>query len=307
VIGRRSYSIRRPPNFARGESGCEFRGCEHVVQPHVRVPDGEGVAWFFLLMRMRSAPRIDIALGLHHLDGCARDVTSAEPDHSSNPPWHVRRIEPFSRRERVEVARDDVKRERVVLPLQLLLYSFEKSPQLTSALPLRPVREPRAKMQNEEPRISVREGDLEHCVPRSWQVSPVVLANRDVAQKPCRVRRSGAEGAEARKGGDTLDNFRISRLLQRDHVRLRGADNLSDLLRAADTAFANVVSEETQLIGLPLLEKNEIGLIHRDVANELHERCRRLEIHGPAHHFAQSLAQRTEGWRRERMCLAERH
>ena len=86
---------------------------EDVVEPHVRVPHGEGVAGLALRIRVQRPPRVDVAVGAHHLDRAARDVAAAQPDHAADPRRHRRRVEPLARRERVEVAGEHVERERV--------------------------------------------------------------------------------------------------------------------------------------------------------------------------------------------------
>jgi len=102
-------------------------------------------------------PRIDVAVGAHHLDRAARDVASAEPDHATDPSRHRGRVEPLAGRERVEVAGEEMKGEGVLLAHELILNAVEQSAQLTRAPLLAPLREPCAKVENEQPRQPVAE------------------------------------------------------------------------------------------------------------------------------------------------------
>src|SRR5688572_13511984 len=101
---------------------------------------------------MEHTPRIDIAVGLHHRDRTAGDVAPAEPDHPAYPPWHRRRVELLARSQRVEIAGENMKRERTVLFDELLLNSIQQTAKLSLSLPLTPFGEPRAQVQHEDAR-----------------------------------------------------------------------------------------------------------------------------------------------------------
>src|SRR5687768_12053544 len=137
---------------------------------------------------MQRAPRVDVAVRLHHLDCAARDVAPAEPDHSAYPAGHSGRIEHFTRREGVEVAGQDVKGEGALLSYQLLLYSIQQAAQLPRSLSLTPLREPRAQVQDEKAWEAVAKLYLEHCVARSGWMTPLVRSEERRVGKEGRLR-----------------------------------------------------------------------------------------------------------------------
>src|SRR5688572_22598562 len=144
-------------------------------------------------------------------------------------------------------------------------------------------------------------------------MTPFVTKHWHVTQKPGRMRPSRSGEAESTEPGNALDHDRIPRLLERNYVGARGPDHLGDVFCAADTALTNVVAEESHLrfflslVGLRLFEQHEIRLIHRHLAEILHERRRRLEIHGALCHRRKTISERSECRRREGIRVTERH
>ncbi|MFL5551329.1 MAG: hypothetical protein ACJ770_00855, partial [Gemmatimonadaceae bacterium] len=141
-------------------------GCEYVIQPHVRIPDRKCVTGIGSMIRVKRTPRVDITIGPHHLDCAARYITPAEPDHSAYPHWHRRRVERFPGRQRVEISSENMEREGVFLPNQLLLYPVEQTSQLLSTASLGPLGETRSKMEYEHRRNTIGKRFLEQCVAR---------------------------------------------------------------------------------------------------------------------------------------------
>src|SRR5687768_12653580 len=165
----------------------------------MRIPDGERVARLALVIPVQSAPRVDVAVGLHHLDRAAGDVATAQPDHRAYPARHVRRIENFPRRKRVEISGKDMKRESTILTFELLLDSVEQAPQLAGAVSLGPLGKPRTEVEDEDARVAVRKRHLEQCMPRSRRMTPVVSEHGHIAEESSRVRRSRSEEPESRE------------------------------------------------------------------------------------------------------------
>src|SRR3954469_9638981 len=193
---------------------------------------------------MKRSPGIRVSFGSHHLDGAARDVFAAQPDHSPYPGRHWGRIESLIWRESVEVSGQDVKGECVLLANQLLLYSVEQSAQLAYTLPLAPLREPRPQMKHEHTRQSVAERYLEDCVARSWRVAPRVVEHGESAEKRGRVRSLRSGELQTGETGEAFYDNGVPRLLKRHEVGPRRRDYFSDSLGAADAALADVVSEK---------------------------------------------------------------
>src|SRR5688500_11811232 len=164
VVRRSSYLVRRPSDLAGSETRSVLSRRENIIQSHVRIPDRKCVARLALLIRVQRPPCIDITIRLHHLDCAARDVAAAQPDHGAYPPRHVRCIEHLARRQRVEVAGENVKREGTLLSYELLLYSVEQTTELAGARPLRPLGEPGAEVQDEKARETVGKRHLEQRV-----------------------------------------------------------------------------------------------------------------------------------------------
>src|SRR4051812_21786921 len=130
---------------------------------------------------MQPAPRIRVMLVRHHLDRRPCDVAATQPHHGADPARHRRDLQPLARRERVEVAGDDV--EAVLV----LADAVEQQTDLPRATTLAPVREPRTEMQPEDPRMPALEHDLEEWMLRAEGTVPRVMRNGESAQKSRRI------------------------------------------------------------------------------------------------------------------------
>ena len=86
---------RREDDLADGESIDLALWYEDVVESDVRIPRRKGVPG---ALWMQMTPRVRVALVEHQLDGVARDVAAAEPDHRANPSWHPADLEQLWRR-----------------------------------------------------------------------------------------------------------------------------------------------------------------------------------------------------------------
>jgi len=76
-----------------------------------------------------------------------------------------------------------VKREGMLLPNQLRLYSVEQTAKLARAPSLTPLGKPRAKVQDKEPGITAGKRHLEQRMTRSWWMTPLVAEHWYLAEE----------------------------------------------------------------------------------------------------------------------------
>src|SRR5688572_24696060 len=141
MVGGRSRVRRRRHDGARRDPLDVSLGREDVIEPHVRAPRRECVpvhTW------VKTPPDVGVMLVEHHLNRVAGNVPPTHPYHRANPGGHLCDVEPLARRERVEVAGDDVE------STLMLANAVEQEPDLAGAAAFAPLREPRTEVQPED-------------------------------------------------------------------------------------------------------------------------------------------------------------
>src|SRR3954464_982992 len=134
------------------------------------------------------------------------------------------KLENLSRRERVEVADQNVK------PVLMSLDSFEQRANLARAPAFIPLGKARAEMQSKHARLAAGRNDLEKRMPGARGIVPLVIINFRTTQKTDRVILSRGPKRVFRRLRDTLDDGRIDRLLKNNEVRRRRHDRFGKRL-----------------------------------------------------------------------------
>src|SRR5947207_11377000 len=107
MIRRSSYPLLRlRDHVTRNQSIGKRSGHKNIVEPHVRIPSRKGVS---LLIRMVRAVTVAISSIEHSLNSFALQLAAADPDQCANPRRHAIKLQNLSRRERIEVSRQNVK------------------------------------------------------------------------------------------------------------------------------------------------------------------------------------------------------
>src|SRR4051794_21035311 len=150
------------------------------------------------------------------------------------------KLENLSRRERVEVADQNVK------PVLMSLDSFEQRANLARAPAFIPLRKARAEMQSKHTRLAAGRNNLEKRMTRARGIMPLVILNLSTTQKPDRVISPRVPKRIFRRLGDAFNDRGIDRLLKDDKVRRRCNDRIRKRLFPAATTKADVVAQQLQ-------------------------------------------------------------
>src|SRR5215216_2597359 len=107
MIRRRAYPLVRLRNYLALLKPPRKRSRhKHVIKPHVRIPRRERIP---LNLRIERAKTIVIPRVEHQLNRLALQLPTTDPNQRSQPRRHLMNVQSFTRRERVEVANQNVK------------------------------------------------------------------------------------------------------------------------------------------------------------------------------------------------------